>query len=131
MLGGMDLEQLIKQNKMKTEITQDELEKIKVLNLLMWLQASIYAGDECEGIKWFYNHQTKMLLKRLNESIQREHGKTITALWDADGAMLPDITRQMSEFTAVLAEYGYWMLPELTEYIRTQQETQPKLQVKI
>ena len=45
---------------MKTEITQDELEKIKVLNLLMWLQASIYAGDECEDIKWFYNHQTKM-----------------------------------------------------------------------
>jgi hypothetical protein len=117
--------------KMKNEITQDDLEKIKVLNLLMWLQASIYAGDECEDIKWFYNHQTKMLLKRLNESIQREHGKTITALWDADGAMLPDITRQMSEFTSLLAEYGYWMLPELTEYIRTQQETQPKLQVKL
>jgi hypothetical protein len=44
--------------------------------------------------------------------------------------MLPDITRQMSDFTQVLAEYGYWMLPELTEYIRTQQELQPKLQVK-
>jgi hypothetical protein len=116
---------------MKTEITQDELEKIKVLNLLMWLQASIYAGDECEDIKWFYNHQTKMLLKRLNESIQREHGKTITALWDADGAMIPDITRQMSDFTSLLAQYGYWMLPELTDYIRTQQETQPKLQVKL
>ena len=131
MLGGMDSEQLIKLNKMKTEISQDELEKIKVLNLLMWLQASIYAGDECEDIKWFYNHQTKMLLKRLNESIQREHGKTITALWDADGAMLPDITRQMSDFTSLLAQYGYWMLPELTDYIRTQQQTQPKLQVKL
>lgn len=116
---------------MKTEISQDDLEKIKVLNLLMWLQASLYAGDECEDIKWFYNHQTKMLLKRLNESIQREHGKKITALWDTDGALLPDITRQMDDFTYEMATYGYWMLPELTEYIRKQKETQPKLQVKL
>ena len=115
---------------MKNKITHEDHEKLKVLNLLMWLQASLYAADECETVKWFYNHQTKMLMKRLNESIQREHGKTITELWNVDGALLPDITRQMGEFTRVLAEYGYWMLPELTEYIRTQQETQPKLQVK-
>jgi hypothetical protein len=115
---------------MKTEISQDELEKIKVLNLLMWLQASIYAGDECEPIKWFYNHQTKMLLKRLNDSIQREHCNRITALWNTDGALLPDITRQMDDFTYEMATYGYWMLPELTEYIRKQKETQPKLEIK-
>jgi hypothetical protein len=30
-----------------------------------------------------------------------------------------------------LAEYGYWMLPELTEYIRTQQQSQPKLSIKL
>ena len=116
--------------KMKTEITKDELEKVKVLNLLMWLQASIYAGDECESIKWFYNHQTKMLLKRLNDSIQREHGKTITALWNADDAILPDITQQIDDFTYEMSTYGYWMLPELTEYIRKQKDVQPKLQVK-
>ena len=65
---------------MKNKITHDDHEKLKVLNLLMWLQASLYAADECETVKWFYNHQTKMLMKRLNESIQREHGKTITEL---------------------------------------------------
>lgn len=119
----------LKTNKMKTEITQDELEKIKVLNLLMWLQASLYAGDECEEIKWFYNHQTKMLLKRLNESIQREHGKTITALWDADGAILPDITRQLDDFTYEMATYGYWMLPELTKLIQNAKEESEKVEV--
>jgi hypothetical protein len=120
----------LKTNKMKTEITQDELEKIKVLNLLMWLQASIYAGDECEDIKWFYNHQTKMLLKRLNESIQREHGKTITALWDADGATLPEITKHLDDFTYEMATYGYWMLPELIKLIQDAKENQPKLEIK-
>lgn len=115
---------------MKTEITKNELEKVRVLNLLMWLQASIYAGDECETIKWFYNHQTKMLLIRLNESIQREHGKTITALWNTDDAILPDITRQIEDFSYEMASYGYWMLPELTDYIRKQKEILPKLEVK-
>ena len=115
--------------KMKTEITKDELEKVKVLNLLMWLQASIYSGDECEPIKWFYNHQTKMLLKRLNDSIQREHGKTITALWNADGAILPDITQQIDDFTYEMSTYGYWMLPELTEFIRKQKDVQPKIEI--
>jgi hypothetical protein len=114
---------------MKTEITKDELEKVKVLNLLMWLQASIYSGDECEPIKWFYNHQTKMLLKRLNDSIQREHGKTITALWNADGAILPDITQQIDDFTYEMSTYGYWMLPELTEFIRKQKDVQPKIEI--
>jgi hypothetical protein len=116
--------------KQETQITKEELEKVKVLNLLMWLQASIYAGDECEPIKWFYNHQTNMLLKRLNDSIQREHGKTITALWNTDGAILPNITEQIDDFTYEMSTYGYWMLPELTEYIRKQKETQPKIEIK-
>ena len=115
---------------MKNKITHDDHEKLKVLNLLMWLQASLYAADECETVKWFYNHQTKMLMKRLNESIQREHGKTITELWNVDGAILPDIRRQIDDFTYEMASYGYWMLPELTEYIRKQKEVQPKLEVK-
>jgi len=127
---GMNIMKKNLEVKMKTEITKDELEKVKVLNLLMWLQASIYAGDECETIKWFYNHQTKMLLKRLNDSIQREHGKTITALWNADGAILPDITQHIHDFTYEMLTYGYWMLPELTEFIRKQKDVQPKLQVK-
>lgn len=114
---------------MKNKITHDDHEKLKVLNLLMWLQASLYAADECEPIKWFYNHQTKMLLKRLNDSIQREHGKTITAMWDVDGALLPDITRQMSEFTQVLAGCGYWMLPELTKLIQEAKEQSEKVEV--
>jgi hypothetical protein len=114
---------------MKNKITQDDHEKLKVLNLLMWLQASLYAADECETVKWFYNHQTKMLMKRLNESIQREHGKTITELWNVDGAILPDITRQLDDFTYEMATYGYWMLPELTKLIQNAKEESEKVEV--
>ena len=114
---------------MKNKITIEDHEKLKVLNLLMWLQASLYAADECETVKWFYNHQTKMLMKRLNESIQREHGKTITELWNVDGAILPNITRQLDDFTYEMATYGYWMLPELTKLIQNAKEESEKVEV--
>jgi hypothetical protein len=114
---------------MNNKLSKNDLEKIKVLNLLMWTQATLYASDECEPIKWFYNHQTKMLMKRLNESIQREHGKTITALWETDGATLPDITKHLEDFTYEMATYGYWMLPELIKLIQDAKENQPKLEI--
>jgi hypothetical protein len=115
---------------MNNKLTREELEKIKVLNLLMWTQATLYASDECEPIKWFYNHQTKMLMKRLNESIKREHGNTITALWEVDGAALPDITKHLEDFTYEMATYGYWMLPELIKLIQDAKENQPKIEIE-
>jgi len=115
--------------KPKLEITKDEADKLKVLNLLMWTQATLYASDECETIKWFYNHQTKMLMKRLNESIQREHGKTISELWNVDGVTMPSITEHLDEFTYEMASFGYWMLPELIKLIQDARLTAEKIEV--
>lgn len=112
------------------KMTKDESEKLMVLNLLMWTQATLYASDECEPIKWFYNHQTKMLMKRLNESIKREHGKTISELWNVDGDIMPEITRHLEDFTYEMATYGYWMLPKIIELIRAEKELAGK-QVEI
>lgn len=113
----------------KITIKKSDYDKIRVLNLLMWLQSSIYASDECEQVDWFYNHQTKMLLKRLPSVIQKEHGKTIQQLWEADGALLPEITIQMDNFAKEMANYGYWMLPELTEFIRESRMKNSKVEI--
>jgi len=113
----------------KRQLTKEEHEKLKVLNLLMWTQATLYASDDCEPIKWFYNHQTKMLLKRLNDSIQREHGKTINELWNVEGVTMPNITRHLDEFTKEMAEFGYWMLPELIKLIQDARATAEKIEV--
>ncbi len=115
---------------MNNKLSKTDVEKLKVLNLLMWTQAALYASDECEPIKWFYNHQTKMLMKRLNESIQREFGKTITALWEAEGAILPNVTKDIENFTYEMSTYGYWMLPELIKLIQDAKENQPKLEIE-
>lgn len=92
-------------------------EKIKVLNLLMWLQVSIYAIDECEPINWFYTRQTKQLIKRLVEAIQKEHGPVIKALWDTDGVQMPDVTKAIDKFASQLSNTDYYKLPDVTRLI--------------
>lgn len=88
-------------------------EQIKVLNLLMWLQVSVYASDECEPIKWFYNHKTKQSLKQAVDAINKEHGKTIMAMWDADGVQMPLVTETMDKFVKSIAQLDYYKLPEI------------------
>lgn len=92
-------------------MTQEE--QIKVLNLLMWLQVSVYASDDCEGIKWFYNHRTKQLLKQTVDTITKEHGNTIKAMWDADGVQMPLVTETMDKFAKLIAELDYYKLPDI------------------
>jgi hypothetical protein len=92
-------------------MTQEE--QIKVLNLLMWLQVSVYASDNCESIKWFYNHRTKQSLKQAVDTIVKEHGKTIMAMWDADGVQMPLVTETMDKFAKLIAELDYYKLPDI------------------
>ena len=88
-------------------------EQLRVLNLLMWLQVSVYASDECEPIKWFYNHKTKQSLKQTIDAINKEHGKTIQAIWDADGVQMPMVTEVMDKFVKSIAQLDYYKLPEI------------------
>jgi hypothetical protein len=88
-------------------------EQIKVLNLLMWLQVSVYASDECEPIKWFYNHKTKQALKQTVDAINKEHGNTIKAMWDVDGVQMPMVTEVMDTFAKLIAELDYYKLPDI------------------
>ena len=97
-------------------------EQIKVLNLLMWLQVSVYASDECEPIKWFFNHKTKQSLKQTVDAINKEHGNTIKAIWDADGVQMPMVTEVMDTFTKLVAQLDYYKLPEINLLIQLYNE---------
>jgi hypothetical protein len=88
-------------------------EQIKVLNLLMWLQVSVYASDECEPIKWFYSHRTKQSLKTAVDVIDKDHGKTIKAIWDVDGVQMPMVTEVMDTFAKQIAQLDYYKLPDI------------------
>jgi hypothetical protein len=95
------------------QMTTQEIENIKILNLLMWLQVAIYASDDVEPIKWFYNKKTKHSLKTAQQAINAEHGRTIKSLWDVDGVQMPLVTETMERFTKLIAELDYYKLPEI------------------
>jgi hypothetical protein len=97
-------------------------EQIKVLNLLMWLQVSVYASDECESIKWFFNHRTKQSLRQAVGTIVKEHGNTIKAVWDADGVQMPMVTEVLDTFTKLVAQLDYYKLPEINLLIQLYNE---------
>lgn len=97
-------------------------EQLRVLNLLMWLQVSVYASDECEPIKWFYNRRTKQSLKQAVDAISKEHGKTIMAMWDADGVQMPMVTEVMDTFVKLIAQMDYYKLPEIVYLIELYNE---------
>jgi hypothetical protein len=99
-----------------------EEEKLRVLNLLMWLQISVYAADDCESIKWFYTHKTKQSLKIAIDAILKEHGKTIMAMWDVDGVQMPMVTEVMNTFTKLIAKLDYYKLPEINLLIELYNE---------
>jgi len=104
------------------EQVMKEEEKLRILNLLMWLQVSVYASDDCESIKWFYNHRTKQSLKQAIDAITKEHGKTIKAMWDADGVQMPMVTEVMDTFTKLIANLDYYKLPEINLLIELYNE---------
>jgi predicted small metal-binding protein len=101
------------------EMTQDEREKIHVLQFLMWAHITIYAADNCDNIKWFNRNQTKNLLKRTVEHIEKEHGGAIKALWNInDAEIMTGVTKEMLEFTEEVATMPYWELPMITQMIK-------------
>jgi hypothetical protein len=110
-------------------MTQEE--QIKVLNLLMWLQASVYASDECEPIKWFYNHKTKQSLKQTVDAISKEHGKTIAAMWDVDGVQMPLVTEVLDKFAKQIAKIDYYTLPDINLLLELYQEGKLDTTIKL
>lgn len=103
-------------------MTEEEKEKIQVLNLLIWLQVSVFTADDCSKIKWFHKNQTKMLLNRLVDAINKEHTPAIKALWDVEGANMNDAMTELMKFSEVIAKVPYYRIPDLTSIIQQYME---------
>jgi hypothetical protein len=98
-------------------MTLKEEERIRILNLLVWLQVATYAADEASTIKWFNRNQTKMLLNRLNDTIQKEHKDGISGLWEKEGVNMEMIMSQVLQFSQLISDIPFYMLPEIKQVI--------------
>ena len=107
-------------------MTEHEKEKIQILNLLVWLQVSVFSADECSTIKWFNRNQTKMLLNRLVDTIDKEHGVVIKELWNVEGVNMDDAMREVVKFSELVSRVPYYRIPDLTQIIQQYMDTEGK-----
>ena len=107
-------------------MTELEKEKIQILNLLVWLQVSVFSADECSTIKWFNRNQTKMLLNRLVDTIEKEHGVVIKELWNVEGVNMDDAMREVVKFSELISRIPYYRIPDLTQIIQNYIDTEGK-----
>ena len=107
-------------------MTELEKEKIQILNLLVWLQVSVFSADECSTIKWFNRNQTKMLLNRLVDTIEKEHGVVIKELWNVEGVNMDDAMREVVKFSELVSRIPYYRIPDLTQIIQQYIDTEGK-----
>lgn len=107
-------------------MTELEKEKIQILNLLVWLQVSVFSADECSTIKWFNRNQTKMLLNRLVDTIDKEHGIVIKELWNVEGVNMDDAMREVVKFSELVSRIPYYRIPDLTQIIQQYIDTEGK-----
>lgn len=100
-------------------MTQADKDKVKIVNFLIKLQEAIYAADEVSTIPGFNRNQTKMVLNRLMDTIQKEHGVAIKGLWDEKETEMHDVMRQVQIQSALLYQIPFYMSPELCKTLET------------
>ena len=98
-------------------ITKIEDEKIRVLNLLVWLQVSLYASEACENITWFYNKQTKFSAKQYDNSIKTQHGLAIKELWDKQETYMQLVMQEIDQFAKMVIKIPFYRIGEATQVL--------------
>jgi hypothetical protein len=98
-------------------MTPADKDKIKIVNFLIKLQEAIYAADEVSAIEGFNKNQTKMLLNRLMDTIQKEHGVAIKGLWDEKETQMHDVMKQVQTQSSLLYQIPFYMSPDLCKVL--------------
>jgi uncharacterized lipoprotein NlpE involved in copper resistance len=119
-----DIKERIKVEELDVETAQ----KLLVLNLVMWSMQTVHAVDAVESVGWAFNHKVKYHAKQLVAEILKHHGKTIHQLWNNTDTTIPQVVQYLDAYTERMANTGYWMLPELIDYIdKAKEEYQKKM----
>lgn len=100
-------------------LTKDEEDRIKIANLVVWLQMAVFAADETMHITWFNRHKTKYALNTFNDTVVKEHGRLLKAFWDIpDQIDMPDVCQRLTKFAELLTNMDYAEMQDAIELIQ-------------
>lgn len=98
---------------------KDEEDRIKIANLVVWLQLCVFAADETMNITWFNRYKTKHALNNFSETVIKEHGKLLKAFWDIpDQIDMPDVCNRLTRFADLMVQMDYLEMEEVEELIK-------------
>ena len=67
-----------------------------------------------------------MLLNRLVDTIDKEHGVVIKELWNVEGVNMDDAMREVVKFSELVSRVPYYRIPDLTQIIQQYMDTEGK-----
>ena len=100
------------------QLTQEEEDRVKVANLVVWLQMAVFAADETMHITWFNRHKTKNVLNNFNDIVIKEHGPLLKTFWDIPEQLdMVEMSNRLSKFAALITDMDFLEMQETIELI--------------
>jgi hypothetical protein len=100
-------------------LTQEELDRVKVANLVVWLQMAVFAADETMHITWFNRHKTKNILNNFSDIVIKEHGPLLKSFWDMPEQIdMAEMSKRLSDFAELITDMDFIEMQESIELIK-------------
>jgi hypothetical protein len=101
------------------QLTQEEEDRVKVANLVVWLQMAVFAADETMHITWFNRHKTKNVLNNFSDIVIKEHGPLLKIFWDMPEQIdMVEMSKRLSDFAELITGMDYLEMQESIELIK-------------
>jgi hypothetical protein len=99
-------------------LTREDEDRLKIANLVVWLQMAVFAADETMHIKWFNRHKTKNVLNNFNDIVVKEHGPLLKAFWDIPEQLdMADMSSRLSKFAELITDMDFLEMQESIELL--------------
>lgn len=100
-------------------LTEIEKDRIKVANLVVWLQMAVFAADETMHITWFNRHKTKNILNNFSDIVIKEHGPLLKSFWDMPEQIdMAEMSKRLSDFAELITDMDFTEMQESIELIK-------------
>ena len=100
-------------------LTQEELDRVKVANLVVWLQMAVFAADETMHITWFNRHKTKNVLNNFSNIVIKEHGALLKSFWDMPEQIdMGEMSSRLGKFAELITDMDYEEMEGSIELIK-------------
>ena len=100
-------------------LKREDEDRLKIANLVVWLQMAVFAADETMHITWFNRHKTKNVLNNFNDIVVKEHGTLLKAFWDMPEQIdMSEMSKRLSDFAELITGMDYLEMQESIELIK-------------